>query len=158
MATVTELCEAGVLIKLGGGLDVDEQPERLLLAYPHVVGWLEEILPGLEPDFHDGKLDPFDQADSLFYDFVSGADFSFYEKSHSMEPRDPGVWELKTPDLRLFGWFPARGVFILAEIDTAFRCKNHNLYPGYRNSVVWRRENLDLNEPKFILGEYDDVL
>lgn len=158
MATLIELCDAEILIALGGGLDAHEQPERLLYAFPHVVRWLDEVLPYLEPDFHEGKQDPLEQADDLFHDFVSGADFSYYEKSHSMHPTDPGVWELKTPDLRLFGWFVAKGVFVVAEIDSAFRCKQYGLYPGFRNSVVHRRTHLSLDEPKFITGEYDDVL
>lgn len=158
MATVNELCETGDLIKIGGGLDADEQPERLLFAFPHVIEWLDTVLPDLEPAFHEGKLDPIDQADDLMHDFVSGADFSFYEKSHSMEPREPGVWELKTADLRIFGWFASKSVFIVAAIDTAFRCKQHGLYAGYRNEVVWRRGQLNLDEPKFIQGEYEDVL
>lgn len=158
MATIVELCDAGVLVSIGGGLDVHEQPERLLFAFPHVIEWLENVLPTLDPDFHDGKQNPLEQADDLFHDFVSGADFAFYEKSHSMQPTDPGVWELKTPDLRLFGWFALKGVFVIAEINSAFLCKQHGLYAGYRNSVVFRRENLDLDEPKFITGEYEDVL
>ncbi|WP_412063942.1 hypothetical protein [Rhizobium sp. SYY.PMSO] len=158
MATIIELCKIGEVIAIGGGLDAHQQPERLLYALPHVVDWLETDLPEYEADFHDGKMDPLEQADLLFHDFVSGNDFSFYEKSHSMQPTEPGVWELKTSDLRLFGWFVQKCVFVIAEIDTAFRCKQHALYPGYRNSVVYRRQQLQLDEPKFITGDYDDVL
>jgi len=60
--------------------------------------------------------------------------------------------------LRLFGWFASKGVFVVAEINTAFQCKQHSLYAGYRNSVVHRRNQLNLDEPKFITGEYEDVL
>ncbi|MBE1506706.1 hypothetical protein [Rhizobium viscosum] len=158
MATLTELCDANVLVSIGGGLDAHEQPERLLCAFPHVIDWLENTLPSLDPDFHEGKQDPMEQADDLFHDFVSGADFSYYEKSHSMLPTEPGVWELKTSDLRLFGWFASKGVFVVAEINSAFQCKHHSLYAGYRNSVVYRRNQLNLDEPKFITGEYEDVL
>lgn len=158
MATLTELCDCNALVSLGGGLEGHEQPERLVYAFPHVVEWLENVLPDLESDFHESKQDPLEQADELLYDFVSGEDFSFYEKSHSMLPTDPGVWELKTKDLRLFGWFFVKRVFVVAEINSAFRCKQHNLYPGYRDSVVRRRDVLNLDEPKFITGDYQDVL
>lgn len=158
MATIIELCDAGFLVSVGGGLDAHEQPERLLFAFPHIIAWLEHVLPTIEADFHDGKQDPLEQADDLFHDFVSGADFSFYGRSHSMLPTDPGIWELKTPDLRLFGWFAAKGVFVIAEISSAYLCKYHKLYAGFRNSVAYRRDNLDLDEPKFITGDYEDVL
>lgn len=68
-----------------------------------------------------------------------------------------GVWELKIPVVSLFGWFQARNVFIIANIDSAFRCKEHDLYTGFRNDTVRRRDLLDSDKPKFILGGYDDV-
>jgi hypothetical protein len=158
MATLIELCDAGILTPIGGGLDAHEQPERLIYAFQDVIDWLENTLPSIEPDFHEGKQDPIEQLDDLFHDFISGADFAYYEKSHSMLPTDPGIWELKTPDLRLFGWFASRNVFVIGHINSAFLCKLHNLYPGYRNSVEYKRDHLDLDEPKFITGVYEDVL
>jgi len=116
------------------------------------------MLPDLEPELGDGKQSPIEQIDDLFHDFVSGADLAYYERSHSMMPTDRGIWELKTPDARLFGWFPQKGTFIVAEADTAFRCKEHDLYAGYRDSAVRRRDSLDLDEPKFVTGDYTDVL
>lgn len=143
---------------MGGGLDDDEQPMRLLYAFPHVIEWLDTVLPELEPIFDEGRQSPLEQLDLLFYDFVSGEDLGYYERSHSMEPREPGIWELKTPDIRIFGWFVFRCCFVMAEIDTAFRCKKFDLYRGYRGSAVRRRENLDLDEPKFVTGDHIDVL
>lgn len=158
MATLEQLVEGERLIRLGGGLDGHELPERLLYAFPHVVEWLDQTLPDLESELGDGKQSPIEQVDDLFHDFVAGADLSFYERSHSMTPDDLGIWELKTPDARLFGWFPQKGAFIIAEADTAFRCKQHGLYAGYRGSAVRRRDSLDLDEPKFVTGDYSDVL
>lgn len=158
MATLEQLVESGQLISLGGGLDGHELPERLLYAFPHVVEWLDQTLPDLEPELGDGKQSPVEQMDGLFHDFVSGADLAFYDRSHSMIPANLGVWELKTPDTRAFGWFPQKGAFIIAEVDTAFRCKEHGLYVGYRGSVVRRRDSLDLAVPKFVTGDYSDVL
>ncbi len=158
MATLNELVENGQLVQLGGGLNWNEQPDRLLYALPHVIEWLDKTLPELEPELGDGIQSPIEQVDDLFHDFVSGADLSFYERSHSMMPIDPGIWELKTLDVRLIGWFAQKSAFIIAETDTAFRCKEHNLYPGYRDSAVRRRNMLNLNAPKFVTGDYSDVL
>lgn len=158
MATLDQLVESGQLVKLGGGLGGHEMPERLLYAFPHVVEWLDQTLPDLGSELGDGKQSPLEQVDDLFYDFVSGFDLSYYERSHSMLPDELGVWELKTPDTRLFGWFPRKNAFIIAEVDTAFRCKQHGLYPGYRGGTERRRGLLDLNEPKYVTGGYSDVL
>ncbi|MDX8534303.1 hypothetical protein RFM41_24575 [Mesorhizobium sp. VK25A] len=158
MATLDELADAGLLVKIDGGLDDAEQPERRLFAYPHVIDWFENVLPGAAADMGDGSQTPIQQLDDLLHLYVSGADLSFFERSHSMQPDDRGVWELKTTDLRLFGWFRRKNASVIAEVDTAYRCKLHGLYGGYRDSVERRRQNLDLDEPKFIIGKYDDVL
>lgn len=158
MATLSELCEQHELEQLGGGLDENEQPGRLLYALPHVVDWLENALPALDPILDEGRQSPLQQVDDLFHDFVSGEDLAFYERSHSMLPAERGIWELKTPDVRLFGWFWRRGVFVIANINSAFLCKKHDLYAGYRDDTVRRRDALGLDLPKFLSGDYDHVL
>jgi hypothetical protein len=56
-------------------------------------------------------------ADALFNTFLSGGDVrSFPPKC--LQPVEDGVWELRTHDLRFFGWFWRRGVFVTAEADT----------------------------------------
>jgi hypothetical protein len=162
MATPATLCERSELIKLGGGLSEHEQPERLLYAFPHIIQWLDKTLPSLPSDFKhfmEEDLSPLEQVDVLFHDFVSGNDMSYYERSHSMTPTALGVWELKTTDVRFFGWFHAPRCFIIANVDTKARCLEfEGLNGGYRDNAVFRRRNLDLNEPKFITGGYADVL
>jgi hypothetical protein len=70
-----------------------------------------------------------------------------------------GIWELKTADLRLFGWFLQKDCFIVSDIDDTGRIKQSNLYRGYCLQAVRRRDALELNEPKFIRGDNpDDVV
>jgi hypothetical protein len=64
-----------------------------------------------------------------------------------------GIWELKTPDLRLFGWFHVKDCFICGALDTAFNVKNSNLYKGYANEVGHFRDELPLDEPKYLTGD-----
>jgi len=158
MATLAELVRRQELVRLGGGLLPTEQAQGRLYAFPHVIEWFDGVLPDLDSEMSDGRQTPLEQVDDLLHDFVLGTNLDYWERSHSMMPEERGVWELKTPDVRLFGWFHLRLTFVVAEVSTAFNCKEFNLYPGYRNSVVRRREALDLNEPKFITGSYEDVL
>jgi hypothetical protein len=158
MATLAELVGRQELVRLGGGLLPNEQVQGRLYAFPHVIDWFENVLPVLQSELGDGRQDPLEQVDDLVHDFVAGTNLDYWERSHSMRPEVPGVWELKTPDVRLFGWFHLRLTFVIAEVNTAFKCKKHDLYPGYRDSVIRRRDALDLNEPKFITGSYEDVL
>ena len=101
-----------------------------MYGFPNVVNWLVNDLESVttlcsEPA--EGRQTPLEQVDFLFHEFISGADLSYYKRSHFMEPSSGGVWELKTPDVRLFGWFVCRNVFIMANVDSAYRCKLHGL-------------------------------
>lgn len=158
MATLSELCFRQELQTIDCGLEAEEQPLRLVYAFPHVVDWLKNKLRDVEAEMADGLQSPTQQLDDLLHDFASGEDLSYWERSHSMHPDAAGVWELKTADLRLFGWFKSRGIFIVANVDTAMRCKVHQLYAGYRGDCERRRADLDLDPPKHIQGGYSDVL
>jgi hypothetical protein len=65
---------------------------------------------------------------------------------------DEGVWELKTADVRLFGWFHQFDCFVGVVIDLKYRVQEYKLYSGYMGEVIRFRDNLDLDEPKFIPG------
>ena len=165
MATLTTLTASGALVAIDPWLGPREQPWRRIFATPNVIDWLDNQLPSLEPVMADplmtgGRMDPVEQIDHLFHEFVSGKDLSYYQACHIMSPATRGIWELKTTDLRLFGWFPAKDAFIVAEIESAARLKSiPGLYGGYRDSAVRQRDAMDLDEPKAILGtEYIDVL
>jgi len=70
-----------------------------------------------------------------------------------------GVWYLKTTDLRIFGWFWRKDIFLGVVADTKLRCQTHNLYQGYRTVNVERfRNELPLDEPKFIPGTDPDAV
>ena len=75
-----------------------------------------------------------------------------------MQPSEEGVWELRTADLRFFGWFWRKGVFVISAVDQTARCKEYNLCGGYRNRCVQDMRNLGLDEPQFVNGELADVL
>jgi hypothetical protein len=158
MATIATLVANRELIEIDGGLAPHQQPERLVYALPHVVQWLDQTLSTLRPFALDTMMTPIEQVYALFYDFISGDDFAYYERCHAMRPAPQGVWELKTTDVRLFGWFYRRGVFICANIDEMNRVKSLGLYAGYRNDIVYRRGLLRLDGQQFVVGGYRDVL
>ena len=75
-----------------------------------------------------------------------------------LRPEIEGVWELRTHDLRFFGWFWRKCVFVIASIEQAKRCKDLRLYPGHRDQAKRDRAALNLDPPKFITGDLEDVL
>lgn len=159
MPTPNDLVQGGFLEKIDVDLDVDELPQRVLYAYPQVVTWLSDTLPGLVVDGHfPSAATPLEQADALFYNYVIGRKIT-QMAPHSMRPKEPGVWELRTHDLRFFGWFYRKGVFIISAADTKRNCKDGALYDAYRDNAINYRDALDLDPPpKFITGATSHVL
>jgi hypothetical protein len=155
--TAQELCQALQLELIEVELEPHEQPQRLIYGHPRFRAWMENVLPNLAADgFFAGAPSPREQVDALLHRFIAGyAIQSFPPKC--IKPEHNGVWELRTYDVRVFGWFWRRGVFIASHADTKSNCKG-GLYPTYRNGSVSDRNLLDLDPPKFITGVLNDVL
>jgi hypothetical protein len=163
MATAIVLDQQGVLHRYDPGLEVDEQELRLLYASDKLRGWLQNELSAIASEFGI-ELAPIEQFDTLIATYASGLplvfdrDFKAFVR-RALQPIGDGVWYLKTQDLRIFGWFWKKDCFIGVVADTAARCKTHQLYQGYRGEVIRFRDQLDLDEPKFIASENpDDVI
>jgi len=158
MATILDLVAAGRLIKLDPGLSWREQEERRIFLFSKVVTWIDGVLP-YEMPIPPNELIPIEQLDQLTYDFCVGHEFIFDRQIHPLKHISSGIWELKAPDIRLFGWFPMRDTFICTAGDTMERVKTHRLYNGYRDEAVSLRNALPLDEPKFVPGDNpDDVI
>ena len=152
MSTILELVEMGRLIKFDPDLEPDQQEDRYFYVAPTILPKLQKELPAYVSDW---KLDqrPLDQFEALMTDFCSGDTLYFFRTMKPLIHIQDGVWELKTPDLRLFGWFPVKDCFIMGEMGLATSVKRNNLYEAYVNMVADWRKQLDLDEPKFIPGK-----
>jgi hypothetical protein len=163
MATIDELIAAQSMFKLDAGLEPDEQVLRLFYTSPPLRNWIENVLPTIE-SFHGSEIDPTGDLDALISIYASGLPLVFGRQFKAFHRKafdhvGDGVWYLKTPDLRIFGWFHVRDCFIGVVANTFEMVKRHNLYQGHRGEVIHFRNQLQLNEPKFIPGENpDDVL
>lgn len=159
MSTPAELVATGRLIRIDVPLLPGEQSFRRLFGTPQVAKWLKETLPGIRSDgFVPGAATPREQALALFRSFIRG-DALDTMPPKCMTPTEEGVWELRTSDLRFFGWFWRPGTFIASAADTKERCLRHRLYAGYRGQTARERRNLQLDPPTFVPGSNtDDVL
>jgi hypothetical protein len=162
MPTAQTLAHEGVLVAVDPEdlLDQGELPERQLFLMPRVAVWIEEYLEGLESDgYYDGSLTPEQQLFRLFKNFVSGKNLLDPDlPPKQMRPRPCPIWELRTADLRIFGWFCQHGTFLASAIETKAKCLEHNLYPGFKNQCYSDVASLDLDDPKYLMGEGADVL
>ena len=152
MATLLTLVEQGRLIKVDPALGPRELESRNIYAFPHVIDWFSKTLPNLGSTWKL-EVSPQEQVDALIGIFCSDQiltyDWHFKPLSHIQD----GIWELKTPDVRIFGWFFAKDIFIGTDADAAERIKQLKMYRPYREQAVRFRDKLDLDEPKFVPGK-----
>ncbi len=80
---------------------------------------------------------------------------------HDLEPGRDEVWEMKTADLRIFGWIYRPRVFIASFVgyaDWYKQPKPQKSYDTAREQVKEIRAALDLDEPKFTGGVFDALI
>lgn len=160
MATIATLADAGALVRIEVDLDETRQTWRCLYGTPEFVAWLENTLPRLETGIMGAELTPNEQVYSLFADFIEGQHFEEDRRFRRLNRTpDLSIWELKTIDVRIFGWFVAMDKFICAfggHKDEIARMDSVGTIMAKTDFV---RRKLELDEPKFIhFREYANVL
>lgn len=151
MATIIDLVKAQKLFKLDPELEPNEQEWRWIYALPQFRKRVEDDLATWASTW-EVEVAPIQQMDALMEVFCSGVTLTFGTQFRPLVHIKDGIWELKTPDLRLFGWFHVKDCFIGSALDLAFNVKSYNLYAGYASEAARLRDQLDLDEPKFVPG------
>jgi hypothetical protein len=152
MATLIELCGTGELYKLDPQLEANEQEWRMIYLSPDLRLWLEKDLPNLEATWST-EIDPTQQLDALVEEYCSGCTLYYGPQFHPIRHVQDGIWELKTPDLRIFGFFHVRDCFIGWRAGHTDFIKKHDLYYGFAGETAGFRARLNLNDPKFVPGD-----
>ena len=164
MATLSELVRQEELENLttdiASSLPPGVMPHRELYATRNIENFYRNVLPqNTEPWDQGYALTPADQMDIALEEYVSGQQFGSPRVIRGVKhwrELSRGVWYLKTYDLRLFGWFVEMDKFILAQAAIKTIIQNHNLYANVVNEVVRLREQLDLDDPKFVPGNREE--
>lgn len=161
MATIEELCAKKQAEVVTGVLGPRQMFERKIFLLPSAAKWMREILPSLEPDgYVSDAITPKQQTYQLFKDFIAGEDMfgtEMHPKPLRPSNKDHGIWELRTPDLRFFGWFCAKGKFVVAYVATKAELLKKGSYDEYREKSVMARNEMELEHPKVLLGGPEDV-
>ena len=161
MPTLTKLIDDGQLVRIEIELE-GALPWRTLLGTPDFVRWLDEELPKLETTIVGGDLTPEEQVYAIFYDYVTGAHIQFHtddRRFKKLNPLNHNVWELKTLDLRVFGWVLAKDCFICTYGKMKDELELMNSYGRYVALTVGWRNKCGLDKPNVVTGEnYNDVL
>jgi hypothetical protein len=154
MATLLELTRGSspVLHRLDPALEGGTQEFRCILCSTRLMGWIVHDLPTMASTVRV-ELSPAEQLFAFAQVFCSDDPLTYGDHFKPLHCRGRGVWELRTPDLRVFGWFPIKDHFVGVVANDASYIKDHGLYPGYIGEVIRFRDQLNLDEPKFIRSE-----
>lgn len=151
MATLEDLIAAGKIAKHEADLENHELPERVVYFAPEFDAWSGGVLSGLGCQ-HGRNRTPYEQTEQILYEFVIGRRLAYGSAYHPLDPLSAHVWELKTPDVRLFGWFPQRGHLIIVCGELKENLRKISDYAPHVGKVVAFRDALDLDEPKAVTG------
>ena len=138
--------------KFDASLPPHQQEFREFYAGPRLVKWMGDVLPSLGSTWKI-ELSPLEQLDAFMAVYASGDTLTYQYSFKPLTNLGDGIWQLKTADLRMFGWFHVQDCFVGGVGDTADRIKLHGLYAGYVGEAVRFRDALDLDEPKFVPGD-----
>jgi hypothetical protein len=124
MATIHRLIERGELVGITVPLKRREQPGRYIYGFPRFKSWLSDELPTLEPGRLQAEDSPKGQMDYRLYQWITDRPMTYGKMFKDLMPKDAEIWEMKTVDLRVFGWLYKPKIFIAVFGDYA------DLYKG----------------------------
>lgn len=150
MATLAMLEEQQVLQRYEPDLEPGQMAQRVLYATSGFLNWFTNVLPTLKKDW--GSLSPEEQVTRVLWEFVAGAPLVYSQGFKNLDPMIDGVWELKTLDVRIFGWFAAKSTFVAVTGELRAALVPWSAYAPYIAAVKQVRSALDLDEPKFLAG------
>lgn len=158
MATLIELGRRGVLVRLTLKLDRYDFENREIWLTVNVRDWVQNELRALSA-YRPEDIPPAHQVRAMLRDFVTGEEFDEGRMFRRMRPYERDVFELKTPDVRIFGWFYKPRVFIASHVCTMEKA---HAAPGihnyFRDETVKARNAIELDPPKCVYGaEASDV-
>lgn len=158
MATLKELVNLGELVQHIPELRPKDLPERAVYFAP---GFNKNDLEQLEklPRKRGRDLTPIEQIEQILFEFVIGRRFAYGSDHRKLDPLTQHVWELKTEDVRLFGWIPLKAHFIIVRGELKDNLIPSKKYTPYIDQTIAFRNQLNLDEPKFITGtRHEQVL
>ena len=158
MATIDSLIGTR-LVRITVPLEANEgQPIRRIFGLPEVEKWMREDLPKL-PTEPRAAMSPPLELDDLLFNYISSKGKLVYNKTFKdLIPAQNEVWELRTYQLRIFGWFYRKDDFIAVFASPKRALKGPAAYADAQKKVLSARERLPLDEPKFVGGVIYNVV
>ena len=101
---------------------------------------------------HGSRLTPAEQVEQIFHDYIIGRTMVYATDRKRLQPDKHYVWEFRTAHVRVFGWLPERRHFVVVNGEIRSRLKKFSDFDPYIQQVVEVRDELNLDEPKYLEG------
>lgn len=152
-STYIHLFNNGVMREMTSVLRDHELAERLIYISSIAENELD-VLDQAGPDF-DSVVLPADQVSRIQREFVLGRPLVRDSQYKKLNPINKSVWELKTKDTRLIGFFPAKSIFLVTACKLRKDLKPYSKFNQYIDRTV---NFYTHNNVSYITGGYDEVL
>jgi hypothetical protein len=158
MATLTTLIASGALRRWALD-DLDARmPVRTVAVCPQFEAWLETECPDSHVD-RDKAMTPCEQVVDALDRLVVDAAFPHAGMLVNITPQAKGVYELKTTDVRIFGFFPGQSQFVATAADLKKRLKaQKQRIQELHARTVETRQDLGLGFLRHRLSIRDELL
>jgi hypothetical protein len=158
MATIDSLVGNGlvrVTVPLG---PTDGETIRRVFAFPELDAWIRADVPNLQIEA-GAALSPKEELDDLLFNYISSKGQLRYDKMFKdLMPASDEIWELKTWQLRIFGWFCRKDDFVGVFGKRKVEMKPRGAYDEAKARVIAARNALPLDAPKFVGGTIKNVI
>ena len=136
-------------------------PDRVFYAMADFMTWMGTEVPKLKTGRLQASQTPQEQLDAILLNWTAGKPMAYSRAMNDLMPGRDEVWEMKTPDLRIFGWICLPRTFVAVFGDYADWYKRPTIKKSYgdaRERVISARHALNLDEPKIATGVYDALV
>ena len=157
MSTPANLAQSGLLIPYRLSADHPGLPERMLYLSAKMEIWMDSVLPYLPRD-RCAQMLPLEQVEAIFESYISDPHFSGVGLIQRISPTPKGVVEMKTVDVRIFGWFWRPGQIIVHHGGLKKNLKDTEAVNLIREDVVSYRNSLNLDHPPFTTSDHIHAL
>jgi len=160
MATLDTLLGDQHLVRILVPTD-GERLRRWVYGFPEFQDWLQYTLPKLDRGRLQAPDLPEEQVDNVLYRWLTGKEIRYSRQFQDLMPGTDEVWEMKTADIRIFGWMyrPLKFVAVFGDYADLYKgARRSRSYDDARQRVVNERNKLDLDPPKFAAGKFDELV
>ena len=161
MATFDKLVADGALVRVTLRLGRNQHNEREIYAYPHCLQWMRVDVPQMVTGRLKSDMAPKEQLFTRLTQWITGAPMQYGRMFQDLMPERDEVWELKTADLRVFGWLYRPRKFIAVcggYADDYKEPTKIKIYGDDKRAVLAARDALPLDGDKYVTGKYHELV